>query len=425
MASAFMQVAEALKGRIDVIEVDCEVHHSVCLQYEIRGFPTLRMYNDGEATEYKGGRSFEAMRTWALKAGSALGVREINIGELNSISKTEDVYFLYLHSPQTPEAEVEAVTRATRILLTTPVHAYRSSDEHLLDRYRSQLSKSTSESKIGSISGILAFKDHNADQPTSAFYPSQSGGRAESEVIAEIAAWLDSERYATVSEVTGSTFSDILYNRQKAPVVLAALSDVHHSGRQLSTGTGATLRDEELLALRSIALQWRDRKGISDGTTAEIAKQRPQKVIFAWIDYDRWATALQKYYNVKAGKLPRLILADGSRLQYYDLPSRFVDPFAASRQQSWLDTEQVFGTLDAIWQGKGPRAKSSRTYFDRGVHETASFIESILIFIANHTFISLLAIMGFVGGFVSYLRHQSQRYAGGQSYRLPQYGKVD
>ena len=43
MANAFREVAEALKGRVNAIEVDCERNKAVCAKYGIQSFPTLRM----------------------------------------------------------------------------------------------------------------------------------------------------------------------------------------------------------------------------------------------------------------------------------------------------------------------------------------------------------------------------------------------
>lgn len=382
MASAYVQVADALRGRVNVVEVDCEAYSLVCQQYGVQGFPTLRMYNEGEATEYRGGRSFEAMRGWAINAGSASGVREVMANEIDSLRASDEVFFLYLHSPDTPEREVEAVTKASRVLLTTPVHVYRSVDSQLIARYRTRLAKGSlsSSAAAGSLSGLLVFKDHDADRPTAAYYPSSLSPHLPlTSVTADVAAWFDKQRYATVAEVTGTTFSDIIHNKQDVPVVLAALSDVHHNGRTQSTGSGSQLRDEELQAVRTLALAWRQRdRAQTDGTSQQESEQRQGKVIFAWIDADRWATAIKKYYNIKAEQVPKLVLADGARLEYYDLPSHFTDPFSTKRP-SWIDNDQIFETLDLIWQGKGPKARSSRTYLDRGVRGTTGALEAAAV----------------------------------------------
>ncbi|UZJ55373.1 hypothetical protein CBS101457_004693 [Exobasidium rhododendri] len=426
MASAYVQVGEALRGRVNVVEVDCEAYKAICHQYGIQSFPTLRMYNEGEATEYRGGRTFEAMRGWAINAGSASGVREISANELDGLRNSDEVFFLYLHSTETPEREIDAVTKASRVLLTTPVHVYRSTDDQLLTKYRSRLAKGSvaSSAASGALSGLLVFKDHDAERPTAAYYPSSlAPSLSKDSATADVASWFDKERYPTVSEVTSSTFSDIIHNKQDAPVVLAALSDIHHSGRTQSTGSGSQLRDEELKAMRSLAVAWRQRGGGVVGTPEEETKQRREKVIFAWIDADRWATAIRKYYNIKAEQIPRLVLADGARLEYFQLPSHFIDPFSSNRQP-WIDNNQVFEALDLIWQGKGPKARSSRTYLDRGVRGTTGAIEAMAMSVGRHPLLSfsIAALAIFV--ILTSLRRQSRRMASNQ--RLPySNGKAD
>lgn len=422
MAGAFRQIGEALKDRVSVVEVDCEAHRSICASYSIQGFPTLRMYNDGESTEYRGGRSFDAMRTWALKAGSASGVRQISSNEVHDISRNDEVFFLYLHEEGVPEKEVDAVTRASRILLTTPVHVYRSSDAELVQRYQTRLSKSS----VGStaLSGLLVFKDHDDTTPTASLHPSEEKTKGK-DLQTSITSWLDSERFPSIVEVTGNTFSEVINNRQNTPVVLAALSDVYHSGRRQGTGTGATMRDEELRSLRELALAWRKKAEEKGKVRNEnVAEEKGEHLLFAWIDADRWATAIRKYYSIKPTQVPRLLLADGSRYEYYDLPSRFVDPYSSNQKVNWLDNDQIFEALDLIWKGKGVRAKSSRTYLDRSVRETASFIENSLLWVSNHLFTSFCLMIVVIGLLVSYLRRQA-RYASLHSQRLPAYGKVD
>lgn len=285
-------------------------------------------YNDGVATEYRGGRSLDALQKWAVKAGSAAGVREIAADELTRIAKSDDVFFLYLHSPGTPAREAvspprlyqsahenfltfvlsrcvlsrvqAAVETASKVLIGTPVKVYRSSDPVLLERYHSKLatgSVSGSAAASSSTSGLLVFKDHKPERPTSAFYPSTLSTTLSAErAAADVGNWLTRERYPTVSEVTGATSTDILYNKQHALVVLAALSDEHHGGTAVPIGTGAQERDMELKTLRALALQWRNapRSAVKED------------ILFAWLDADRFASFIKKSeYRVFSERLAR------------------------------------------------------------------------------------------------------------------------
>lgn len=280
MANAFKELAHSLKDRVNVIEVNCEEYKLLCSQYRITGYPTLRMYNDGEMTQYDGGRNHDAMLRWAVKAGSTMGLKTIeNGGDLDMVAKAEEVFYLYLHSPGTPDAEIAAVDAASRVAGTTRAQSYISTDPGLLFRFSEHLSERQSASGIKSTSGLLVFKDHSDMRPLNVYYPTSNS--------TETAAWMARQRFPLVTELTGGNFREIVENDVGARVVLAALSDVHHGGASLPSDVGTARRDEEVKALRTAALSWREH-------------ETDQPIIWAWIDADRWSSQLRKRKSTRS-----------------------------------------------------------------------------------------------------------------------------
>lgn len=283
MAGAYTRVGEALRDQINVIEVNCEAHHATCVKYNIKSFPTLRMYNEGEMVEFRGSRSFDAMKTWALKVGGASGMLKIEAKQLEQIARDNDVFFLYLHGATTPDHEITSVIVAARTLLTKTAHAFRSSSPELILRY-SRFLHGLHGSPAAS-SGLLVFKDHDLNEPYAFFEAPKSDTQAETSV--RISSWLDIEHYPALIELTGTTFNEVLRHSHGARVLLAALSDEHHSGSRLAIGSGAVLRERELESFRAFVSQWRKR-------SAQRGQKDPHRVLFAWIDADRWATVVRK-----------------------------------------------------------------------------------------------------------------------------------
>lgn len=117
MAPAFKQLGETLRNQVNVIEVDCEAYGDVCSAYAVRGYPTLRMYNDGDVTEYDGSRKHDAMHEWAAKAGEGEGVVEVDVGAFENKVKEEEVVFLYLAAEGTPAYEAVSSRVAAQPLL--------------------------------------------------------------------------------------------------------------------------------------------------------------------------------------------------------------------------------------------------------------------------------------------------------------------
>ncbi|KAL9936207.1 hypothetical protein V8E36_005049 [Tilletia maclaganii] len=478
MAKPYERLAAELKNRVNVIEVNCEKYADVCRRYGVRSFPTLKMYNDGDVTEYLGGRNLEAMKTWAIKAGSTAGVQLIEKSdELNDHVARSEVVFLYLAEYGVSKSDSKIVEKATRVLLTTNAQFVQSSSDELLRRFSPYLLSPNPDPKASSPSqksrsAILVFKDHASERPVKAFYPGrvawalsggaggaadEAGGAGQSlhssknvnaQLSAQIVEWLSANRYPTLSEITGTNFGDVIHNKQGALVVLAALSDIHHGGIVAGTGSGARVRDAEERALLELARKWRSEQGpresmidgeaggpqlgqerVGDGPAAAAAKAggkkgkpRSRKIIWAWIDADRWAKALREYYGISAQDLPALVLVDGSRLEYFRLPthidardgkswldikaddlSRPNSPFRSAKGLTTAGTHPVFETIYAALRGE-IKPRSSRTYVDRSVRSAEQRISGLVDWSIRHPILSFAFVLAVLGLLVSYVR---------------------
>jgi hypothetical protein len=81
--AVYEQVAEALRGKVNVAAVDCEEHKSFCRAEGVMGYPTIRLYvpplrgvgraltsrlKQDKRIDYTGARSADAMRDFTLKS---------------------------------------------------------------------------------------------------------------------------------------------------------------------------------------------------------------------------------------------------------------------------------------------------------------------------------------------------------------------
>lgn len=57
-----------MKGVVNIAQVDCEAHGSLCQGENVQGYPTLAFYNDGKQVVYNGGRTLAALEPWVTKA---------------------------------------------------------------------------------------------------------------------------------------------------------------------------------------------------------------------------------------------------------------------------------------------------------------------------------------------------------------------
>ncbi|OAD06466.1 hypothetical protein MUCCIDRAFT_35246 [Mucor lusitanicus CBS 277.49] len=67
LAPTWTEMASQLRGQVNVGEVNCDALPTVCETYEIRGFPTLKMFGQdgGEPVQYTSDRSLVSLMKFA------------------------------------------------------------------------------------------------------------------------------------------------------------------------------------------------------------------------------------------------------------------------------------------------------------------------------------------------------------------------
>jgi len=69
MKPAWDQLGDEFSGSATVLigDVDCTVEKDLCSKYDVKGFPTIKYFTDGDQTgqAYEGGRDFDSLKTFA------------------------------------------------------------------------------------------------------------------------------------------------------------------------------------------------------------------------------------------------------------------------------------------------------------------------------------------------------------------------
>lgn len=419
MAQAFEKLAEPLRNKLNILEVDCEAHHDVCRAFHVNSYPTLRLYSPVNelVSEYRGSRTFDGMFGWCEKAAQeeVVDLVEVKDGRQwrDDIARTQDVRFLWVverEGPQNGEApaaleeERRLVTLASRTLFTSPYRVYRSTSGELIDTFQSKLSpwKGSQTSGGRYRSALLAFKDHSTVAPVSSYsIPASFNATSQRTHLSQ---WLDWSRYPTVSQVGGDAWVDVMNNVHSAPVVLALVSGEQHEGQTFATGSGEVWRRGELAALKRMALAWRDSGLVFNRSNSGIDSNAPRYtssggLLWAWIDADRHRSALKKYYKLSAplqDRLPALLLVDTAEMSYWELPtlspSRLVDisvldppPAGSQPPAGMMSKTTYFGESREVstWLGEG--AASNKTDQAASLKSLPSFADDLglLPFIAS------------------------------------------
>ncbi|KAF9485311.1 protein disulfide isomerase [Pholiota conissans] len=116
LAPHYEEAATALKEKnIKIAKVDCVDEADLCQSKGIQGYPTLKVYRNGEATDYNGPRKADGIISYMVKQ-SLPAVSEVTAANLSEFQKADKIVAIaYLSSPtDAPAAEFSATAEAHR-----------------------------------------------------------------------------------------------------------------------------------------------------------------------------------------------------------------------------------------------------------------------------------------------------------------------
>lgn len=120
-AKAAKKLSEA-DPPVPIAKVDATEQKELASRFEIKGFPTLKWFVNGEPQEYKGGRTEDEIVNW-VKKRSGPPTTEVDDDKLEELKKTEKLLVVFFGSPDTAEfAEYTKVAQSDdkRTFLSNP-----------------------------------------------------------------------------------------------------------------------------------------------------------------------------------------------------------------------------------------------------------------------------------------------------------------
>ncbi|KAG0698012.1 thioredoxin-like protein [Suillus ampliporus] len=345
LAPTWIQVARRMQHKLNIAEVNCDEHKSLCSKQGVTGYPMLFYYSHGATTEYTGSRKYEPLVAFADKAASPT-MQQISAHDLDKVVHEYPVAYVLLLSSSN-EHVVSEVARDSQLLLGSPP-VFVSSSKELFTRYDIQ----TSASWV-----ILAFKDNDPREPTAIFDPSASQSPA------KLSTWLFANRLPTSLELSRDVFQQVMNAPHNPLVVIVA--------------TPKDVQNDVSSKLNDIAKKWRLRKNY-------IGRQ---DVVFTWMDADQWGSWMKSMYGVKVKEQPKVVVADHNRLVYWDKD--------ATGQPIQLNAISVFSAIEGVYSNK-IRSKHSENILERIIRAFNSSLARTEGFIITHPYMAVLLIFGFL-----------------------------
>ncbi|OCF58204.1 protein disulfide-isomerase domain [Kwoniella mangroviensis CBS 10435] len=349
----YEKLAEAMKGKLNIVAVDCENHKGFCKNAGIQGYPTIRMYHHGTRTDHNGARSLDKLKVFAEKAVQVTTLQSIKFDEFDSIVKSDEAFFLYLQNYDTTVADVKSVKSALEPLLGA-VPAYTSSDP--------QFYQQLSVANPPPTSVLFAFSSFSSRPVGSLSFPASEDS---------LKRFIQSHRFPTLVELTGSNYNAIMNSDTRAIVVLGALHKADEGQKE-----------KEKLA--EVAKAWK-RGG------------RPfsQPVWFVWVDGEKWSGWLKQQYSIKKSQLPSAVVIDTPQNEYYDT--------TIEGTEITFDGASIFSVLEGVYQ-HFLRPKRIESTLEWGSRSAAATLINFGQMSVDHPLLALVLLVGAVGLFVGLLQ---------------------
>ncbi|KAH7888179.1 thioredoxin-like protein [Phlebopus sp. FC_14] len=346
LAPTWVQLARHMQHKLNIAEVNCDEHKSLCTSQGVTGYPMMFYYAHSAKTEYTGGRKYEQLISFTDKAANPT-MQVIEASEFEQTVRENPVFYLLLHAPADHRIVNEVGKDAQRLFGSPPV--FVSSSQDLFSRYKI----SSSSSPV-----LLAFKDNDAKEPTSVFYPSTQSPDAMSK-------WLYANRLPTALELSRDVFQQVMNAPNQPLVVIVATPK----------GAQATVAEK----LSDIGKKWRLR-------TQSQSYDARRDVVFTWMDGDKWGKWMKNMYGIKASIEPEVVIADHGRLVYYNEDG--------SGQRIKLTSVSISLALEGIFRGS-IQPRSSENILERVVKSFNSSLVGLEETIATHPYISVLFVVAF------------------------------
>ncbi|KAK3829715.1 MAG: thioredoxin-like protein [Linnemannia gamsii] len=113
LAPTYEELAKELKGKVNVAKVDCPANDAVCRSQKVRGYPTIKLHQNGQASEFNGQRQLANMAAFAV-GGTISSVKRLTPQGFEEIKAGSDVSFIYVYDANTNEDVSASIDKQSR-----------------------------------------------------------------------------------------------------------------------------------------------------------------------------------------------------------------------------------------------------------------------------------------------------------------------
>ncbi|EGF79017.1 hypothetical protein BATDEDRAFT_26166 [Batrachochytrium dendrobatidis JAM81] len=365
LAPIWDQVAEELKGQVDIGKVNCDEEKDLMKRFNIKGFPTLVLINEPNAPiVYKGSRRLEDIKKFVLDSITRPSFLPVTAKEIPDIISKEEVAFYFAYDANVTDYIPFRMFQSVAKTVKPFAKLYVSPEVQAFKILHAEEGKPV----------LIAVRDGGLD---SSVYPGEFAGDGSTRTM--LREWIMQERFPLVTKLDTATQADILESNRFVALALV--------NPDTPDGKGA------LDHFKNSAKHW---KNIA-------AAEKRNRVKFAWIDAKMYADYVFSVYSVKPMDLPVFIIANPAMEQYYN-------EFADGKKYDSFAHVVVHDSINEVLDGKG-KAKTNQGTFSRSAKwVNRQFVRTVSIFVTNNIIVTVLIMGGCIMSLTYYAMNRKGGY---------------
>ncbi|KAG0292270.1 hypothetical protein BGZ96_004393 [Linnemannia gamsii] len=338
LAPTYEELALELKGKINVAKVDCPANEAVCRSQKVRGYPTIKLHQNGQATEFNGQRQLKTLETFALGATTS-SVKTLTSQGLEEINRGSDVSFIYVYDANTNADATESIDKQSQTFYEQ-VSIYSTKDP-LIAR----------QLNIATLPALIVLKDNRQ-------YNYQ--GSIANQLAVQ--SWIEQSKEPLVPSLNKRNTGAIL----NAPGwVLLGLLDPTKSFSNV--------------AYRGLVESAHNYKKSLAAGDRPLIDGKPLR--FATLDGTKWTRYITEALSVEPLNLPVIVAVNSDQEIYY--------PNAADERRVAFDEEALWEYILDMEKGH-LKEKSTISSTQRTFRQISNRVSSVFAIVASHPFVTMI-----------------------------------
>ncbi|KAJ3015948.1 hypothetical protein HKX48_004287 [Thoreauomyces humboldtii] len=350
----FEDLAPSLRGQVNLGAVDCTSEGTTCRSFGIRGYPTLKyMHLPSHVAEYKGARSFDALREYARDFTSRPAFTVVKASEIQHVLDRNEVAFWLLVQSETVDRTQLETFLDVATSMRHDARFYVTPDPAARDILNVQ----PPSSSTGARDPVLLVTKDNGQLTI----PLPSSSLASRQTIST---FVKSNRHPRVLHLDADNQEEVLGG--DAVVVIAVIDPADPKKHAV------------LKALRDATFGWENQ--------ARTENLHEDLVVFTWLDGVKWSAYVERVYGVTEQQVPLIIIADPKEDTYYDVDN--------GGRAIAFEKAALLQTINEVLEGTA-KPKFTAGLLGRLVYSVSRWASGTLAFVKHHgLFVICLVIVG-------------------------------